>query len=135
VSSFRGLLQLGSGYYCTPAGKAKWGGGYGFSGWSAFPAAECSGVTVDFESDGVVANATECKTLCEASSKCGAIAMRKRLDRALRREDERCVLLDMFATDCGVVAKQGQDLLLLVREAPSPWSTLNSQPSALNPKP
>ena len=127
TSSFRSLLQLGSGYYCTPEGRKRWNAGYGYSGWSAFPAAACQGVEVDFDSpEAVVANTTSCKALCEETAGCGAIVMRKRLDRSLLSEDERCVMLSMFATDCKVIPKQGQDLLMLNREAPSPWFQYDS---------
>ena len=64
---------------------------------------------------------SDCKARCEEDRACGAVVQKKGVDRSPSATDARCILLQTLASECTVKPNPGQDVHLLIREAPSPW--------------
>jgi len=123
-----GPIELGSGYSCELPGKERRTiltkaklPRYPYAVWSSFIASECVEMQ-NFDWDNAqTLELPECKAECESDLACGAVVLKKATDRSPRAVDARCVLLRTLASECTVKSHPGQDLHLLVREAPSPW--------------
>ena len=124
-----GPIELGSGYSCELPGKEKSSilskahvPRYPYAVWSTFVASQCIEMQEHIDwSDAMHFELSKCKELCEADDSCGAVVVKKGFDRSPETANARCILLRTPATDCTVKSRPGQDLHLLIREAPSPW--------------
>ena len=123
-----GPVELGSGYSCSLPGKERRTiltkaklPRYPYAVWSSFIGSECVEMQ-NFEwNNALTLELFECKLECENDLACGAVVLKKETDRSPQAMDARCILLRTLASECTVKSHPGQDLHLLVREAPSPW--------------
>jgi hypothetical protein len=133
----QGPVELGSGYSCTLPGREIRGilsketlPNYPYAVWSTFTASQCVEMQSSVDWKGAPnLSADACKVKCQKQSTCGAILIQKDIDRSLQSTDERCILLNTFASGCTVRSYPGQDLHLLIREAPSPWFNFDGDDS------
>jgi hypothetical protein len=124
-----GPVELGSGYSCELPGMERSSiltkahlPRYPYAVWSTFVGTQCVEMQAHIDwSRALPFELPRCKELCEADDSCGALVVKKDFDRLPQPWDARCILLRTHATNCTVKSRAGQDLHLLIREAPSPW--------------
>jgi len=124
-----GPVELGSGYSCELPGMERSSiltkahvTRYPYAVWSTFVGTQCVEMQAHIDwSRALPFELPRCKKLCEADDSCGALVVKKDFDRFPQPGDARCILLRTLATNCTVKSRAGQDLHLLIREAPSPW--------------